>query len=122
MTYTDISQIKAHVKTDWSHGNHKFKPGSHVEVSVQVLPREWVGSDGEIRSGRSYVSQVKQHRVGRVGKVVAVSCTKSGRVRGCYMQDGNPSRMYTRYYVQFLDGAIYGFDSHFLKPTFNWSK
>jgi hypothetical protein len=121
MTYTNISQIKAHVKTNWSHGNHKFNPGDHVEVSVQVLPREWVGSDGEIRSGQSYVSQVKQRRVGRVGKVVAVTCTKSGRVRGCYMQDGNPSRMYTRYYIQFSDGTIYGYDSHFLKKAFTWS-
>lgn len=116
--YTDTEQIKATVKTDWSHKNCKFQPGDRVEVSAQVLPRDWVGTDGTIKAGRSYVSRRKQRRVGRVGEVVAVSCLPNGRIRG----DGYPgtSRMYTKYYIQFGDGVIMGYDSHHLNRAFGW--
>jgi hypothetical protein len=113
MNYTNVADIKARVKTDWSHGNHKFKPGAFVEVSKHVIPREWVAPTGVIVSGSSYVSQRKQRRVGRVGEVVAVSCTPSGKVRG-RAEGGFCERMYTRYYVQFKDDVILGYDSHHL--------
>jgi len=117
MQYNNIKDIKAVVKTDWSHGNHKFMPGTNAEVNMNIIPRDYVSKDGTIREGSSYESAPKQHRVGRVGKVVAVSCTKSGRTRGCYMQDGNPSRMFTRYYIQFCDNRIMGFHSHHLNKA-----
>lgn len=122
--YTSTSDIKAHVTTDWSHHNCKFQQGDFAEVSVQVLPREYVGVPkmdqcwtNRIRPGQSYVSEVKQRRVGRVGKVLAVSCTPDGKIRG-QARNGYCERMYTKYYVQFRDGVILGYDSHHLNKAF----
>jgi hypothetical protein len=115
--YKEVSDIKARVKTDWSHGRHKFQPGDNAEVSGRVIPREWVSTTGEIRQGTGYVSKVKQKRVGRVGEVVAVSCTPSGKVRGD-AEHGYCHRMYTKYYIQFRDGVIMGYDSHHLTKAF----
>lgn len=122
--YKTLHDIKARVTARWNHPNCKFQRGDHAEVSAQVLPREWVSQDDcggrRIRAGRTYVSQVKQRRVGRVGRVVAVSCLKNGQIRSQsdHWTQGLPSRMYTRYYVQFSDGVIMGFDSHHLRRAF----
>ena len=115
--YRTIHDIKARVTARWKHPNCKFQRGDHAEVSMNVLPRDYLKMDGGIGEGYSHVSQVKQRRVGRVGRVVAVSCLPDGRIRG----DGRPgrSRMYTRYYVQFTDGIIMGFDSHHLNRAFD---
>jgi len=117
--YKELHDIKAVVTARWKHKNCKFQRHDHAEVSPQVLPREWVGQDGKIRTGSSYVSQVKQRRVGRVGKVLAVSCNALGKIRS---NRGHASRVaerqYTRYYIQFSDGVIMGYDSHHLKPAF----
>ena len=120
--YKTIEDIKARVKTDWSHRNHKFQPKDAVEVSANVLPRDWVGTDGQIKNGHSYVSAVKQRRVGRVGRVVAVTCLKDGKTRSSSTTWSWPSRMYTRYYVQFRDGVIMGFDSHHLKTAYSFER
>ena len=127
-TYKTLHDIKAHVTARWKHKNCKFHRGDYAEVSAQVLPREWVAWDDcgnrKIKAGLSYVSKIKQRRVGRVGKVIAVSCLKNGRIRSGedHWTQGLPSRMYTRYYIQFRDGVIQGFDSHHLKPAFDWTK
>lgn len=114
--YKTLHDIKARVTARWKHKNCKFQRGDFAEVNANVIPREWVGHDGTIVAGRSYVSNIKQRRVGRVGRVVAVSCTEQGTIRshGYVM----PSRMYTRYYIQFRDGIIMGFDSHHLNRAF----
>lgn len=119
--YKTLHDIKARVTARWNHPNCKFQRGDHAEVSAQVLPREYVKMDGGIGTGTSYVSQVKQRRVGRVGKVVAVSCLKNGKIRSndFRLENGGVTRMYTRYYIQFSDGVIMGFDSHHLKPAFD---
>ena len=114
--YKTLHDIKARVTARWKHKNCKFQRGDYAEVSAQVLPREYVKMDGGIGDGHSYVSNIKQRRVGRVGRVIAVSCLPDGRIRG----DGSPgcSRMYTRYYIQFRDGTIMGYDSHHLNRAF----
>lgn len=118
--YKTPQDIKARVMTRWNHKNCKFQPGDLAEVNVNVIPRDWCYR-GRIVPGRSYVSQVKQRRVGRVGRVVAVSCLPDGRrIRSndtSYLR-GGVSRMYTRYYIQFTDGVIMGFDSHHLNRAF----
>lgn len=119
--YKKVTDIKANVKTKWNHHKHKFFPGDKAEVSPLVLPRDYVSSDGEIRPGSSYVSNVKQRRVGRVGEIVAVTCGLGDKVRGPSIT-GFCSRMYTRYYVQFVDGAILGFESHHLKKAFSFAR
>lgn len=120
--YTTLHDIKARVTARWKHKNCKFQRGDYAEVSAQVLPREWVTRDGTIVAGRTHVSQVKQRRVGRVGKVIAVSCLKNGRIRSGndHWTQGLPSRMYTRYYIQFRDGVIMGYDSHHLKRAWGF--
>lgn len=120
MSYKNLHDIKARVTARWKHSNCKFQRGDYAEVSAQVLPREYVKMDGGIANGHSYVSKVKQRRVGRIGKVVAVSCLPCGRIRSNFGASGynGPSRMYTRYYIQFKDGVIMGFDSHHLKKAF----
>lgn len=117
--YKTLHDIRANVTSRWNHHNCKFKRGDHAEVSAQVLPREWVTRDGTIVPGRTHVSQVKQRRVGRVGRVIAVSCINDGtrRIRG---SGARVTRMYTRYYIQFRDGIIMGFDSHHLKRAFGF--
>ena len=50
--YTKVSDIKANVKTEWDHSNHKFYPGSYVEVNRQICPRDWVTSEGNIIDGK----------------------------------------------------------------------
>ena len=125
--YRSVNDIKACVTTRWTHNNCKFQRGDHAEVSVNVLPRDYLKMDGGVGQGHSYVSQIKQRRVGRVGQVVAVSCINDGtrRIRsgGLDTRPGNgprtASRMYTRYYIQFTDGIIMGFDSHHLNPAFD---
>ena len=99
----NVEDIKAHVITSWDHPRSKFKPGDSVIVKV-----------GEGAN--------QEARVGRVGKVVAVSAVKSGQIRGrpgTAIVDGKPQyiseRMFTRYYVQFEDDCILGIHSHFLK-------
>ena len=119
--YKTLHDIKARVTARWNHPNCKFQRGDYAEVSAQVLPRDYVKMDGGIGEGSSHVSQIKQRRVGRIGRVMAVSCTKSGRIRSRadHYTRGEASRMYTRYYIQFRDGVIMGFDSHHLTPAFS---
>ena len=100
--YTSVSDIKAQVKTEWDHHNHKFSPGAYVEVNRHIAPRDWITSGGKIMNGHSYESKPKRDRSGRIGR---------GRQYGTF------GRMYTRYYVQFKDEVILGFHSHHLdKP------
>ena len=120
--YTNVTDIKAHVTTSWDHPNCKFHPGDYAEVSAQVLPREYVKMDGGIGDGHSYVSQVKQRRVGRVGRVVAVSCLPDGRIRNNQYRGQLNTRMFTRYYIQFKDQVILGFESHHLNLAFSMQR
>ena len=115
--YKTLHDIKARVTARWTHPRCKFQRGDHAEVSMNVLPRDYLKMGGGIGEGHSHVSKIKQRRVGRVGRVIAVSCLKNGRIRS-HGYD-TPSRMYTRYYIQFTDGVIMGFDSHHLKRAFD---
>lgn len=116
MTYKTLHDIRARVTARWKHKNCKFQLDDYAEVSAQVLPRQYVKMGGGIGDGHSYVSRKKQQRVGQIGRVRAVSCTRSGKIRG----DGvRQSRMYTKYYIQFKDGEILGYDSHHLRRAFS---
>tara|TARA_Y100000592_G_C5359120_1_gene262736 strand:+ start:93 stop:395 length:303 start_codon:yes stop_codon:yes gene_type:complete len=92
-----IARIRALVKYDWDHANHKFKPGDRVVVN----------EDGALK----YNANTIRSRVGSKGNVLAVSVYKDYNVR-------HPKRMYTRYYVQFDDGAIIGVLSQHLDEWF----
>jgi hypothetical protein len=117
---TTLHDIKARVTARWSHPRCKFQRGAFAEVDAQVLPRQYVRQDGKIAPGSSYVSKHKQRRAGQVGEVVAVSCLKDGRIRSNdWGRYGQPTRMFTRYYIQFSDGEILGYESHHLKPAFD---
>ena len=123
MTYTKLNHIRAHVTGEWNHPNCKFQPGDYAEVTAQVLPRQYVKMDGGIGDGHSYVSKKKQSRVAQVGRVVAVSCLANGRIRSNDFRysNGGVTRMFTRYYIQFKDGEILGYESHHLKCAFSLS-
>lgn len=120
MSYKTLHDIKARVTARWRHKNCKFQRGDHAEVTAQVLPRQYVKMDGGIGAGHSYVSQKKQRRVGQVGRVIAVSCMPDGRIRNNRHTSGQSIRMYTRYYIQFNDDVIMGYDSHHLSPAFSF--
>lgn len=124
MTYKNLHDIKARVTARWKHPKCKFQRGDYAEVSAQVLPRQYVKMDGGIGDGHSYVSKKKQQRVAQVGRVIAVSCLRNGRIRSNdWGRDGQPTRMFTRYYIQFKDGEILGYESHHLKLAFSlWKK
>jgi len=121
MSYKTLHDIKARVTARWKHPRCKFQRGDYAEVSAQVLPRQYVKMDGGIGEGHSYVSRIKRRRVGQIGRVIAVSCLPDGRIRSndFSYRNGGASRMYTRYYIQFRDGTIMGYDSHHLKPAFS---
>ena len=121
MSYKTLHDIKARVTARWKHKNCKFQRDDYAEVSAQVLPRQYVKMGGGIGDGHSYVSKKKQARVGQIGRVRAVSCLKDGRIRSNFasVTRGGTSRMYTRYYIQFRDGEILGYDSHHLKRAFS---
>ena len=117
---TTLHDIKARVTARWKHPRCKFQRGEFAEVDAQVLPRQYVRQDGKIAPGSSYVSKYKQRRAGQVGEVVAVSCLKDGRIRSNdWGRYGQPTRMFTRYYIQFSDGEILGYESHHLKKAFD---
>ena len=118
---TKLHDIKARVTARWKHPRCKFQRGQFAEVDAQVLPREYVRQDGTIAPGSSYVSKYKQRRAGQVGEVVAVSCLANGKIRSNDFRysNGGVTRMFTRYYIQFSDGEILGYESHHLKPAFD---
>jgi len=95
MKITNLNQIRASIKTNWSNPNMKFKPGDVVQVSYP----------------KSYDSAPIRLRKGWSGKVVAVSCSSDGTIRG---RDIHNARQFTRYFVQFADDRIIGIHSHTL--------
>ena len=82
--------IKAKVLTDWKHFNCKFLPNELVKVNSDIAYWE---------------SKRLQSFAGQVGKVFAAT-TQDGK----HMRNGT-SRMSTRYYVEFSNGEVGGFDS-----------
>lgn len=123
MTYKTLHDIRARVTARWKHGNCKFQPGDYAEVTAQVLPRQYVKMSGGIGDGHSHVSKKKQRRVAQVGRVIAVSCLRDGRIRSNdWGDDAQPTRQFTRYYIQFRDGEILGYDSHHLNQAFSMSQ
>ena len=123
MTYKTLHDIKARVTARWNHPRCKFKCGQFAEVDPSVLPRQYLKMSGGIGDGHSYVSKKKQSRVGQLGKVIAVSCLPDGHIRNNSFDRGHTAiRMFTRYYIQFRDGEILGYDSHHLNPALNYRK
>ena len=94
MKVTNLRDIKANIKTNWTNKNCKFKPGAMVKVTD---PAHWASGPVHLRTGW-------------VAKVRAVSCAADGTIRG----RGVNARMFTRYYVQFADDRILGIDSNSL--------
>jgi len=92
-----LSQIEANVTQTWSHPNHKFFPGDSAKVKYTYTEE----------------SRVLNARIGEVGTVVARSCAKDGTARGPSLKGWYP-RCWTRYYVQFEDGNVHGFQSQCL--------
>lgn len=122
MKYTTLHDIRARVTARWSHPRCKFQRGDYAQVLTDVLANEFVAADGKtIKSHHSYVSKRKQSRAGKVGRVIAVSCLKDGRIRSndFRFSGGGVTRMFTRYYIQFSDGEIMGFESHHLRHAVN---
>jgi len=122
MAYKNLHDIKARVTARWSHPKCKFKRNDYAQVNTDVLAGEFVAVNGDIKSHSSYVSRVKQARAKQVGKVIAVTCLPSGRIRSNWHRGNEPTRMFTRYYVQFKDGEILGYESHHLDHAANHSK
>lgn len=110
MTYTDLSEIRARVTTSWNHHNCKFRKGDRVRVNKRVLPSVF---KGRVLPG-CFTSKPQQSRFDQTGTVVAVSCVADGTIRGT----GN-RRQFTRYYIQFFDQQIQGFESHHLDVAWN---
>ena len=121
MTYKKLHDIRARVTARWRHKNCKFQRGDLARVCDTVLPRDHVTTNEhgarKIRVGTSYVSHKKQRRAAQIGEVVAVSCLPDGRIRNNEFRTGQATRMFTRYYIRFMDGTIMGFDSHHLKQA-----
>lgn len=116
--YLYMKKIKANVTYNWKHKNSKFKPGDAVVPNVDFgcrNPDEAYAAAG--------VSRIQMFRMGEVGTVIAASCAGDGNLRGYTRVTrrgrtvSNNYRQYTRYYVQFPDGEIFGFHSHILSKA-----
>ena len=92
--------IKANIITDWNHFNCKFLPGDYVMVSKTIS-----------KSGH-YESKRLQSFAAHVGRVFAASSPDGKRMR-----DGT-HRQWTKYYVEFDNGEVGGFDSLNLTTDF----
>jgi hypothetical protein len=118
--YKSTDKIKANVKLSWKHHLCKFNPGDRVCVdrSAGNESYSYCESNGtEVRKvvSKSIYSKPIQNRVGAKGNVVAVSCASDGLIRGYNKGSG---RQFTRYYVQFNDGSIFGIHSHHLSLVY----
>lgn len=105
MDYKTLHDIRARVTARWSNPRCKFQRGDQAEVNEKVL------------RGDAWVSEKKQRKCGSAGVVIAVSCLKDGRIRnngGGRTAPGAPMRQFTKYYVQFADQTILGYESHHL--------
>ena len=105
MSYKTLHDIRARVTARWKNKRCKFRPNDLVEVNGKVLRHD------------AWVSQIKQRRCGQQARVLAVSCLADGRIRnnGDHgRRAGAPLRQFTKYYVQFEDQTILGYESHHL--------
>jgi len=105
MEYKTLHDIKARVTARWNNPRCKFQRGDRAQVNEKVLRAD------------AWVSGKKQRKCGSVGTVVAVSCLADGRIRNNGdngRRTGAPMRQFTKYYVQFANGVIMGFESHHL--------
>ena len=105
MDYKTLHDIKARVTARWNNPRCKFKPGDRAQVNGKVLRAD------------AWVSDKKQRKCGGVGTVIAVSCLADGRIRNNGdngRRTGAPMRQFTKYYVQFANDVIMGFESHHL--------
>ena len=90
--YMTKKDIKAKTITNWNHFNCKFLPNDKVMVSKTIS-----------KSGH-YESKRLQSFAGQVGRVFAASTPDGERMRAF-------NRQWTRYYVEFSNGEVGGFDS-----------
>lgn len=98
---TSIADIKARVLVTWNSSRTKFKRGDLATVSDLY-------SENHRKSLQRYLN--------KTGTIVAVT-TPDGRVirrSRKYHPVRQRGREMTRYYVQFDDGTIQGFHSHYL--------
>jgi hypothetical protein len=93
--------IKAKVIKNWdreTHPNCKFLPGNKVKVLDNINIIE---------------SNKLKNNIGLEGTVIAVTVAHDNKMRG-HSEFGYCNRMYTRYYVQFENGYVGGYHSHYL--------
>lgn len=105
--------IRANVIYDWSK-QAKFAPSERVNFNGGD---DFVYSREQLQSSGTY-SNVLMEYYGHVGKVVAVSAAKDGKIRGA-SEHGFGGRQFTRYYVEFTDGRVFGIHSHHLTQLNN---
>ena len=96
-----LENIRAKVSYDWrGTKNVKFQPLDKVHLEFIT----------------NYDSKLIRERLGEVGKVVAVSVASDGKIRG-KSRTGWFDRAFTRYYVEFADGEVFGIHSHQLRKV-----
>ena len=96
-----LENIRAKVSYDWRETkNVKFQPLDEVNLEFTT----------------NYDSKLIRAREGEIGKVVAVSVASDGKIRG-KSRTGRFCRQFTRYFVEFADGEVFGIHSHQLRKV-----
>ena len=98
------NNIKAVITTNWSrerNTNCKFVPGDNVQVVFSFK------SDFKV-----YPAYYTKYS-GMTGKVFGATCGPDGMLRST--KTTWYGRQYTKYYIEFENGDVYGFHSHHLK-------
>jgi hypothetical protein len=101
------NNIKAVITEDWNRKrnyNCKFIAGDTVKVSIG----NYTYKDGTT----TYPSYYTKYD-GMSGKVFAATCGPDGLLRS--RKTTWYGRCYTKYYIEFENGDVYGFHSHHLK-------
>ena len=93
--------IKAKVLWQWNEQTNpgcKYLPGTRVRITASHI--------NNVKLSEKIDSK-------EVGTIIAVSSGSPGKIRGTY------KRQFTRYYVEFDDGQVFGEHSHFMVPVVN---
>lgn len=92
--------VQAVITESWNHFNCKFKPNDEVVVKINYTA--------------PYRPSYTKYN-GRRGRVWAATCGPDGKLRS--KKTTWYGRCYTKYYVEFEDGTVYGLHSHHLEKV-----
>lgn len=113
-----MKTIKANVMYDWNREQNpgcRFLPGDLVCVRGCDTLNRYNVKNGITKKEELSERALRAYNQG-IGRIIAVTTTDGKRIRGD-SPTGKRERQFTRYYVKFMDGEIFGYHSHYLQEV-----